>query len=121
MVDSNNETDSRPMSEASGISFPKPTVRQWAVHLALFLITAFTTTITGVLWTAELGPASGGAPQAGGEGGSLLLLPWYYVMGVAQLAWHAITHPSVLATGLQFSLSLLAILTAHEAGHYLFC
>ena len=42
-------------------------------------------------------------------------------MGVAQLAWHAITHPSVLATGLQFSLSLLTILTAHETGHYLFC
>ncbi len=27
----------------------------------------------------------------------------------------------MLATGLQFSLSLLTILTAHEAGHYLFC
>lgn len=103
------------------IGFPKPTARQWALHLALFLITAFTTTITGILWTAELVPASGGAPAAGGEEGSLLLLPWYYVMGVAQLVLHAIAHPSVLATGLQFSLSLLAILTAHEAGHYLFC
>ncbi|MFY9621187.1 MAG: site-2 protease family protein [Pyrinomonadaceae bacterium] len=104
-----------------GISFPKPTARQWAVHLALFLITAFTTTITGILWAAELEPAGGGGPAAGADGGSLLLLPWYYVMGVAQLAWHAITHPAVLATGLQFSLSLLTILTAHETGHYLFC
>lgn len=121
MVDSNIQTDSRPLRETSGIGFPKPTARQWALHLALFLITALTTTITGILWTAEFESAGGSGPAAGGEEGSLLLLPWYYVMGVAQLAWHAITHPAVLATGVQFSFSLLAILTAHEAGHYLFC
>jgi membrane-associated protease RseP (regulator of RpoE activity) len=103
------------------IRFPRPSARQWALHLALFLITAFSTTITGILWTAELESAGGSGPAAGGEQGSLLLLPWYYVMGVGQIAFHAITHPSILATGLQFSLSLLAILTAHEAGHYLFC
>lgn len=101
--------------------FPKPTARQWALHVALFLITALTITITGILWTGELEPARGGGPAAGGGSGSLLLLPWYYVTGVAQIAWQAITYPSLLATGLQFSLSLLAILTAHEAGHYLFC
>jgi hypothetical protein len=100
---------------------PKPAARQWALHGALFLITAFTTTITGILWTGELEPQSGGGPASGGESGSLLLIPWYYVTGVAHIGWQAITHPSLLATGLQFSLSLLAILTAHEAGHYLFC
>jgi membrane-associated protease RseP (regulator of RpoE activity) len=51
----------------------------------------------------------------------VLLLPWYYISGVASLVWQALTHPTVLAPGLKFSVSLLAILTAHEFGHYLFC
>ena len=33
----------------------------------------------------------------------------------------AFTHPKSLGQGLVFSASLLAILTAHEFGHYLFC
>lgn len=33
----------------------------------------------------------------------------------------ALSHPAVLAPGLEFSASLLAILTAHEFGHYFFC
>lgn len=110
------------MNSPQAERFPKPSLRQWALHVALFLVTAFTVTISGILWTADFGPpAGGGAGETGGESGSLLLLPWYYVTGVAQLAWQALTHPALLAPGLKFSASLLAILVAHESGHYVFC
>ena len=66
--------------------------------------------------------SSSGAPAASGSGaGSILLIPWYYVRAVAYLMREALAHPSILAPGLKFSISLLAILAAHEAGHYLFC
>lgn len=101
--------------------FAKPTLRQWVLHAGLFLATTFTATLAGVLWAADLPPAGEVGPEAGGASGSLLLLPWYYVIGIAQIAWQALTHPAILATGLKFSFSLLAILTAHEFGHYFFC
>src|SRR5437870_7000412 len=101
----------------------RPTVRQWALHAALFVITAATTTISGIIWTASSDVDASASSGAGttGAAGSLLLIPWYYLSGIATLAWQALTHPALLAPGLEFSASLLAILTAHESGHYLFC
>ncbi|MDX6558840.1 MAG: hypothetical protein QOF72_1889, partial [Blastocatellia bacterium] len=49
------------------------------------------------------------------------LIPWYYVRGIGELTWQALTHPALLMPGLEFSAALLAILTAHEFGHYFFC
>jgi membrane-associated protease RseP (regulator of RpoE activity) len=93
------------------------------LHLALFVATAITTTISGIIWCA--GPevdAAGAAPgQVGAASDSILLIPWYYVRGIVGLALQALTHPAVLKPGLEFSASLLAILTAHEFGHYFFC
>src|SRR6266849_4697072 len=99
--------------------FARPTTRQWLLHGFLFLITAVTTTISGIVWLAspELEAASQSSPGAG----SLLLIPWYYITGVGSLIRQALSHPAVLVPGLEFSASLLAILTAHEFGHYLFC
>ena len=104
-------------------SAARPTARQWALHAALFFITAATTTISGIIWTADLGAYVPSEPSAGtgGAAGSLLLVPWYYLSGVAALAWQALTHPALLMPGIKFSASLLAILTAHESGHYVFC
>ena len=101
----------------------RPTLRQWLLHVALFVATAITTTISGIVWTAgsEV-EAAGAAPgQGGGLDGSIMLMPWYYLRGIGGLAWQALTHPAVLLPGLKFSVSLLAILTAHEFGHYFFC
>jgi membrane-associated protease RseP (regulator of RpoE activity) len=102
---------------------PRPTARQWALHALLFLVTAMTTTLSGIVWLAgsDTEAASGSTAETGGFAGSLLLIPWYYVRGVGSLVWQALTHPALLAPGLKFSASLLAILTAHEFGHYLFC
>src|ERR1700687_2687830 len=96
-----------------------PTARQWLLHGSLFLITAVTTTISGIVWSS--GPevnAVGAPPETGGGAGSLLLIPWDYLSAVGSLIWRALSHPAVLLPGVKFSASLLAILTAHEFGHY---
>jgi len=65
---------------------------------------------------------AGGAPAGTGSiAGSILLIPWYYASAVFEIVRGAFTHPKSLEQGLVFSGSLLAILTAHEFGHYLFC
>jgi hypothetical protein len=114
-----------------GLTVARPTARQWLVHGALFVATGFTTTISGIVWLAGANvETTGGSPaQGGGVGGglgggvvvSLLLIPWYYVSGIGAIAWQALTHPALLRPGLEYSVSLLAILTAHEFGHYFLC
>lgn len=103
--------------------FVPPTGRQWLLHGSMFLLTAVTTTISGIVWlsAAEVEAASSSAPEAVGGAGSLLLIPWYYITGIASLIRLALTNSTVLMPGLKFSGSLLAILTAHEFGHYLYC
>jgi membrane-associated protease RseP (regulator of RpoE activity) len=98
------------------------TTRQLLLHVGLFLATGLTTTISGIIWCAGAEIDTAGSPaQAGGFADSVLLLPWYYVRGISQLVWQALTHPALLWPGIEFSASLLAILTAHEFGHYFFC
>lgn len=100
----------------------KPTARQWLVHTALFVITFFTTTICGVLMTgSDVDSLQPQGAAVGGSGGSILMLPVVYVRIVVGLVRVALAHHELLSQGLLFSVSLLAILVAHESGHYLFC
>src|SRR6267154_4309211 len=100
----------------------KPTARQWLLHLGLFLLTGFSTTICGVLMA---GPDLSAVEinQTGGSGfvSSLLMFPVFYISTIFRLVRFAFLNPHFLGQGLKFSGSLLAILTAHESGHYLFC
>src|SRR5882672_39033 len=115
-------TRETPAAGAAVRQAARPTARQWLLHGALFLVTAVTTTISGIVWLSgsEVNAVSS-PPATGGGAGSLLLIPWYYLTAVGSLIWQALTHPAVLAPGVKFSASLLAILTAHEFGHYCFC
>lgn len=99
----------------------RPTSARLLLHLALFLATAFTTTICGILMSPEPNGAGGASAGTGGFAGSLWLIPWYYVSAVIELIRYAFAYPEVLKQGLIFSGSLLAILASHESGHYLFC
>ena len=100
---------------------PRPTAWQWALHGLLFLVTGITTTICGIVMAgSDVDVASGSLAETGGIAGSILLIPWYYVRAVVEIVRGAFTHPKSLGQGLVFSASLLAILTAHEFGHYLF-
>lgn len=78
--------------------------QRWWLHILLFLLTLLTTTVVGahLAWRFQTNlPPS-------------LDVNW---LALPEL----LRHPSQLVLGLPFSLSLLAILLAHEFGHYFAC
>jgi membrane-associated protease RseP (regulator of RpoE activity) len=100
----------------------KPTARQWLLHLGLFLLTGFTTTICGVLMAGpDLSAVEVNQTGSSGFASSLLMFPVFYISTIFRLVRFAFQNPHFLGQGLLFSASLLAILVAHESGHYLFC
>ena len=112
-----------PMSSkpAASHALAKPAPRKWLVHLAFFVATAFTTTICGIMMAGPELSSIAPPPGMRSLGGSVLMIPWYYIATVFEIVRYAVEHPAYLWQGLKFSGSLLAILTAHESGHYLFC
>jgi membrane-associated protease RseP (regulator of RpoE activity) len=93
--------------------------REWRLHVALFVLTIATTTLAGVMLAApELNPAE---PSLSRPLDYLLYIPLSYLYSVVELIRYAFFHPRLLAEGVAFSASLLAILFSHEMGHYLAC
>jgi membrane-associated protease RseP (regulator of RpoE activity) len=100
----------------------RPTAGEWARHGALLALTAMTATLAGIML---VGPE----PQTGALGlrepahvlDYLLYAPAYYVALVFFYLRLAFAQPAVLVQGATFAVSLLAILTAHESGHYIAC
>ncbi len=83
---------------------PRSPRRLW-LHVSLFAITLFTTSIVGARMQQNF--------QAN--------LPFFDVardLNAFTYWWH---HPETLLGGLPFSLTLMAILLAHEFGHYFAC
>ncbi len=100
----------------------RPTAREWARHAALLLATALTVTWAGLVLIIPSGdipePAT---PAPTSLAGYFIFIPVYYAQWMAALWSHALAHPAYLAEGATFAASLLAILLAHEAGHYVAC
>ena len=95
------------------------TAREWRVHGALFLITVVTTTLAGMLLVVpELPPYELPFP---GPLGYLLYIPLGFLHTIVEVIRYGLAEPSVIAQGVAFSASLLAILFSHEMGHYLAC
>jgi membrane-associated protease RseP (regulator of RpoE activity) len=98
----------------------RPTAREWQKHGALFLLTVLTATLAGVM---NLSPNIGEPVMR--PPSSLLdyvfSVPEYYFKAVGMYLQYAFAHPTLLAQGGMFAGSLLAILTAHEFGHYIAC
>ena len=99
----------------------RPTAREWARHTLFFLLTGVTMTWAGMsfLLRPDAAETNLAAPVTPLE--YLLYVPKYYVLALAAVASYALAHPVFIADGLKFAASLLSILLAHEAGHYVAC
>ncbi|HBB88299.1 MAG TPA: hypothetical protein DC047_11845 [Blastocatellia bacterium] len=109
-----------PTSDAiSGSQVKSPSAREWLRHSLLFIVTFVTTTFAGIVLAApELDVPE---PALAGALSYVLYIPSYYLRIVSSLLTFALFHPHILVAAVSFSITLLAILTAHEMGHYLAC
>ncbi|MBA2733970.1 MAG: site-2 protease family protein [Acidobacteria bacterium] len=108
-----------PVPEARGRA-ARPSAREWRKHATLLLLTALTTTFAGIMLVSEAVPEPV-MREPVGLLDYLFYIPEFYLRAVAGYASHAFAHPSLLAQGGMFAGALLAILAAHEAGHYVAC
>jgi hypothetical protein len=98
----------------------RPTTREWARHTALFLLTALTSTIGGIMLVSEeVAEPHLRSPAALLD--YIFYVPEYYLLLLGAYLQNALAHPTLLAQGAMFAGSLLLILGAHEAGHYVAC
>jgi len=103
----------------------RPTLRTWVKHFAFLLAAFCTVTIAGVIepfGKIPIFPSNVQDPQNWTEIFNFLLsLPAFYFQLVFATIGKLYNDFETLKNGVSFSVSLLAILTAHEAGHYVAC
>jgi membrane-associated protease RseP (regulator of RpoE activity) len=99
----------------------RPTRRQWLRHGFLFLLTLFTTTIAGLMPPLGSGITLPDIPVPTNAFEWLLVVQHFYALVFASVFLQVGKDPAILIEAFKFSLSLMAILTAHEFGHYIAC
>ncbi|HEV2802355.1 MAG TPA: site-2 protease family protein [Pyrinomonadaceae bacterium] len=102
----------------------RPTAREWMRHAGLFALTALTATLAGIMQAAMAAGIPEVEPSLAAPSswiGYLFYVPAYYFLSVRELLRQALLHTELIAQGATFAASLLSILLAHEAGHYVAC
>jgi membrane-associated protease RseP (regulator of RpoE activity) len=98
---------------------PHITAREWKIHLSLFALTVITAILAGTMLVVP--EVDVPEPPLRNAIDYVLYVPLGYLNSVAVLIEQIIQQPSLLLSGVTFASSLLAILFAHEMGHYLAC
>lgn len=100
-----------------------PTRRTWIRHSALLLATFVTATIAGAIFPFGHLPIllDVPVPESASSLVVLLMIPQLYASTVFTAVTTLLSDPATLTGALSFSLSLIFILTCHEAGHYVAC
>src|SRR5258708_30381752 len=97
----------------------RPSATEWLRHATLFALTILTTTFAGIgIAAPNLEPD---IPEPSSALGWITFIPEFYFQAVAKLISFTILNPHILVQGVMFSGPLLAILFAHEMGHYIAC
>jgi membrane-associated protease RseP (regulator of RpoE activity) len=99
----------------------RPSAREWARHAMLFALTALTTTLAGVMLAINQADIEPNLPTPAHWFEYVPYIPIYYALTVSKLIKYAFAHPALFAQGATFAAALLAILLAHESGHYIAC
>ena len=108
-----------PTFDVLGRPYSKPSAREWKIHGSLFLLTALTTVIAGIMLASP--EPNIVEPPLARPIDYLLYIPLAYIREVISLVDYALIDHGVIWSGAAFSASLLAILFSHEMGHYLAC
>jgi membrane-associated protease RseP (regulator of RpoE activity) len=95
------------------------TAKEWLLHGVLFLFTLVSTTLAGIIIATPELPAPEVPLRTALD--HLLYIPRIYFLSIAAVLDFARLNKGILVQGLTFSIALLAILFAHEMGHYLAC
>lgn len=96
----------------------RPTAREWRLHIALFFLTAITSSLAWVMFNNAVEPDIQTPAHLADY---VAYIPRYFIFGTLATIQNAFAHPFILAQGLTFAAALLFILASHEAGHYIAC
>lgn len=99
----------------------RPSVRDWLRHGFLFLLTFCSATIAGMVFPFGQINVLERIPVPTNYFDYVFFAPYFFSHGLGIVFHEVALNPALIVGGLLFSICMLAILTAHEFGHYIAC